>query len=617
MADSAKRISTFSWLMVPIWLTPIFFVPITADVFNTPRTILLIVLSSTVLISALISRPFVSFAGKIKYVLIALIFGLLVSSILSDTSMSRLIFGIFGRSNGIAYYFALLVLVLTATAINIDTEKNWKSKLLFSLHLPMAFNLGYAVIQYLNWDPINWNNPYSRIIGTFGNPNFAASFLAVTCVFYLIISLTTTGLRKIISIFASITAGFLSLATESVQGPVLIVLGFFIICVVAIRQKTKLLASILLLSGFAISLFSLVSALGVGPLGDRLFQDTLRLRIEYWKIGIKSIQEHPLIGLGPDSYIEAFYRHRSMYIVDNFGLSLRNDSAHNTVLNFGVNFGVLNLTLYLILTSLITIVAAKNLFRARLVFDLHFMISIIWILLLLQSLISIEQIGLSSFQWILGGLLLNNSFMSKSTVDGSKLLKSRSSEVAHVKSNAQQSKFMEFRGEITFATLVITSLSLFPFIQEDIALRNLRFANTHNTISRDNLENEDKKFTFFTKQEWPRAIELYNAYILAGLSNKATELLEGIIAADSQSLDTIQQLASMNKFYGESAEAIKYREIIYKLSPLDATNIVELALLYRDRGRSSEAKQLLTIVEKNFATLPISETATAYLRESS
>jgi hypothetical protein len=40
----------------------------------------------------------------------------------------------------------------------------------------------YGVLQHLGKDPIKWNNPYNAVIGTLGNPDFAAAVMAILAV---------------------------------------------------------------------------------------------------------------------------------------------------------------------------------------------------------------------------------------------------------------------------------------------------------------------------------------------------------------------------------------------------------------------------------------------------
>ena len=49
----------------------------------------------------------------------------------------------------------------------------------FYLILTSIIFTTYAFAQAMNVDPFKWNNKYSNIIGTLGNPNFASAMMAL------------------------------------------------------------------------------------------------------------------------------------------------------------------------------------------------------------------------------------------------------------------------------------------------------------------------------------------------------------------------------------------------------------------------------------------------------
>jgi tetratricopeptide (TPR) repeat protein len=120
-----------------------------------------------------------------------------------------------------------------------------------------------------------------------------------------------------------------------------------------------------------------------------------------------------------DGYGDHYLRYRSTSAVE-FNKSLTSDSAHNVALDIGSSGGLPLLLLYLGLVVLTVFSIFKVLSRAK-EFDVA-LVSLIaaWVAYIVQSLISVNQIGVGVWGWILSGLLIGYEVSSreKPTIGG-------------------------------------------------------------------------------------------------------------------------------------------------------------------------------------------------------
>ena len=96
---------------------------------------------------------------------------------LSSANLTEQLFGSFGRNTGYLAYFSLVSIFLFAS---ISANKDFASKSLVTLIWCGTLTVIYGMLQTFKADPIKWSNPYNPILGFVGNPDFAASFLAMS-----------------------------------------------------------------------------------------------------------------------------------------------------------------------------------------------------------------------------------------------------------------------------------------------------------------------------------------------------------------------------------------------------------------------------------------------------
>jgi hypothetical protein len=213
--------------------------------------------------------------------------------------------------------------------------------------------------------------------------------------------------------------------TDAVQGIVVTAAGIFIVGFYSIRSKTKGLSfvSIYTTAGLIIGVVALLGALQKGPLAQIIYKSTVSIRGQYWLAGMEMGKANPLSGVGMDAYGDNYRLFRSIKATTTtIDPNTVTNAAHNVVIDFFASGGWPLLVSYLAILVIAFIALVKVTFRSR-TYDPKFVaIASIWLCYQLQSIISINQIGLAIWGWVLSGALVAYERVTRhvpSAADGS------------------------------------------------------------------------------------------------------------------------------------------------------------------------------------------------------
>jgi hypothetical protein len=156
-----------------------------------------------------------------------------------------------------------------------------------------------------------------------------------------------------------------------------------------------------------VGIVALFGALQKGPLAEIVYKTSVSLRGAYWNAGIQTGLANPFTGAGMDAYGDWFRRSRTEYNATVLpGPSTVTNSAHNVVIDIFSYGGFPLLLSYVGILFLGVWAIIKNLRRTREFNPLFVALSVAWIGYQLQSFISINQIGLAIWGWVLTGSLV-------------------------------------------------------------------------------------------------------------------------------------------------------------------------------------------------------------------
>lgn len=380
----------------------------TIDPINVPK-LAVIALGGLITLGALLFNAKALFARKHRtvQVLISLfVLDLTIVLFFAGTNPYQEFFGTYGRSTGFVAYIALASLMLGATVV---ATSNFISTFARYLLIVGGLSIGYGLLQVVGADPIKWASLYSPVIGFLGNPNFQSSFVGFSGI--LAFGCICSKELKIswrVAYYAYLLVGaFVILKTESQQGFLVLAGGIAIVGMIWIsRSEFKVLTiPALIVSGIG-TVFVALGSLNSGPLASLLYKASVTYRGDYWRAGWKMTMEHPFLGVGLDSYGDWYRRTRTLEATLRRGPEVISNAAHNVLLDFSANGGFPLVIIYLALMVLVVISAIKLLKRSTGFDPATAGLIAVWIAYQAQSIISLNQLGLAVWGWIISGLII-------------------------------------------------------------------------------------------------------------------------------------------------------------------------------------------------------------------
>jgi hypothetical protein len=325
----------------------------------------------------------------------------------SDGPLVQNIYGVYGRNTAFVTYVLLVFVILAASILRSQTSF---TILIWGLFAAGFINVAYCLWAILFGDFIPWSNPYGNILGTFGNPNFIGAFLGLFAASLVAYTLKK-GVRierRIGSAVVFLIAVYEIIDSSAIQGRVVVAAGLAIVGFYLVRSKFQTwLAQVGYLAAAAVGgVFALLGALQIGPLTKFIYKTSVSLRGEYWQAGWNMGSQHPFTGVGFDTYGDWYRRARDTQALVLPGPNTVTNAAHNVpfdVFAFG-GWPLFVVYLFILLLSVVAIIRVTLRTKA---YDGTFVtLTTAWLCYQLQSIISINQIGLAIWGWLFGGALI-------------------------------------------------------------------------------------------------------------------------------------------------------------------------------------------------------------------
>ena len=340
-------------------------------------------------------------------VLILFVLQILLVLFFSGANFGGQFYGAFGRNTGGLTYISLSMLILGGSLV---ADKNFLKKFVRLTLIIGAILIVYGNIQYLGLEPFPFVNAYTvnAPIGTFGNPDFQSAFMGLIAVVSFAMALNTafkmhTRIILLVMGFASIIVIYETLAK---QGYLNFVAGAGAVAILWLfmnqRKKLALVVTGIGAVGGGLVFLGLINA---GPLASFLYKGSLAARGFYWRAAVKMVMEHPFLGVGMDGFGDWYQRTRSPdYVASNF-FSVSN-TAHNVYLDIASSGGFPLTAAYFAILTLVVISIVKVIKRST-GFDVYFVTVVgAWVAYQAQAFVSINQLGLAIWGWVLSGLII-------------------------------------------------------------------------------------------------------------------------------------------------------------------------------------------------------------------
>ena len=406
------------------------------DPINVPKLILLVI-SSFICFAVIIPHLKYYFQEFQLLTIVTLLYvlDLFLVLIFSSQISAQQIYGTFGRNTGLLFYLALVLLMLVSAFVS---NNQTLDRILWFLILTGLLSSVYGVMQFNNLDPAGFVSAYRPTIGFLGNPDFFSAFQGLALIASLgkVFSKDFSLLKRISLIIISVLLLISLYLAGAKQGFLVALIGVSTLVFFTCWQKNKVIGKTIFGAGIGGLLLITIGLANKGPLASIIYKSSLEARGYYWDAAWTMTKEHPIFGVGLDNFMFWYRRSRSIEAT-NWLPSQDTNAAHNIFLDFSSNAGIPFLVLNLILCVMVAFTIVKSL-KVSSSKDINFyVLSSTWIAFQAQALISINQIGLSIWGWVIGGLIIGyhknleseSLEISAHTLKGKKSIKQTSTTV--------------------------------------------------------------------------------------------------------------------------------------------------------------------------------------------
>lgn len=568
---------------IVIWgalLATLFFTTTCNDPFNSPKSWIISIAAFWLLGWISFQIKSTSKQNPLKWTTIiaaAFLAALTIAYIFTDNKYIGF-FGEYQRRMGYLSYLSLIVFFLSSSYIfrvrNVAIVESTAIYLGFSLAT-------YGLLQHLHHDFVNWKNPYNPILGTLGNPDFAAATMSIFLIISFGVALQAKR-SKVIRIFSGLNAIYLLIIivfSRVTQGIVMSITGVSIIVLVWTYQKKKTIAYSFFAILVASSFFVIFGMLNKGPLNHYIYKQSVTFRGDYWRAGMRMFTHNPIFGVGLERYGSNFRQYRDASASLRRGPQMISDAAHNVPLQLAATGGVLVLATYLLLIIFISsrgIIALRKYQGTEQLLVATFFAA--WVAYLLQSIISVENVGLAIWGFVLGGILIGLSVFD---VQGERRLNN----------NAQYQPFLSI-----LLGLGMVILSLLGFKAETAE---------HNLLTLPTLQSQTQFSLYRAAAHKPITYGLREPFFVLNYARtlaatgdliKAKSQIAELISSDTKNYAAFSLLAEIHEHEKNWKSAVSIRTRMYGLDPYNQINLLQLGEDEKKVGNLTAAKALIPLI---------------------
>ena len=568
------------------------------DPVNLPKMFVLVLFGAIVLglsIPAVLSASKSTTGNKkIGLSLIGIFtIALLVSTLTTDVKYTA-IFGEYHRNNGALSYLAMAIL-FAGSALTFSGQSSIRYFQFFALTGLLL--TGYGFLQAAGKDPVGWKLDYNPIITTLGNPNFTSAFLGLAGIAILLLALEAKD-RKIQVLYVIGLLADLCILRKSgsIQGLFGFLIGATIIVLIKLWLVNRKLGQISLILAAIGATPVALAVFNIGPLASKLYQGTLRNRLDYWNAAIAMFKDHPILGVGIDRFGE-YYR---QFAVQNQVVQGQvTDNAHSVYMQLLSTGGLVLFIPYLALIAYVTLIGSKAMLRAN--EDDKLLIGgvlAIWLGTLAVNIVAIDNLGVAVWFWITGGVLVAvSSNKAPQTLDSEKTKKSKS----HSRSATNASEF-PYSNLLAGALGISVLLILLPNLSASEAVKSLS-ANNKN-LSVNAYVAELNKQVLNNQSNSQNLILLADVALRQGEIDLSYEISSRIRELDPRSFYGQYLPALAYEATGKPGEAISFREKLVALDPWNTSNMLQLMKNYIGLDEKAKASAIANKINENYPGSP-------------
>ncbi len=533
-----------------------------------------------------IDRQVFIFAGSLALTFIA-------AFLATDVKLQGL-FGDYARRTGLISYLSLILFFTAASMLfSLSTIA-----LFDRVTLVVGFIVGfYGFIQHFKVDFIKWNNPYDSVLSTLGNPDFAAAVMAIFLVlaFGLVINSSKSKVVRIWSALNVLLLLVTILFSQVRQGLLAGAAGIAVIVYIWLHQRKKIVAYGFAGFGLVVGALGLVGMLNQGPLKSLFYKASVTYRGDYWRAGIRMFKSHPLFGVGLDRYGAYFRQYRDATQALRRGPGLVSNAAHDVPIQLAATGGIFVLIAFLALTLFIAwrgITALRSATGINQIVIATFFGA--WITYEAQSLISIDNVGIAIWGWILGGIVVALSRPTKvEEVLAPVNAKPLRSKKQSIKQSTKISSGSAAQPLVSGLLFTLAFAICIPMFLSDAALKTSRgYAAPTSANLSAYLQIVRKPLGYGFQDTHAKE----SVAILLAQANQLPEAktnLLAVLARDPRGFDALNTLALIEEANKNFGEAASNRQKMSALDPWNYQNLLQLGEDLKQSGDKAGAKAII------------------------
>ena len=568
------------------------------DPINWPKQILLVVAAGYVFLQSLyvasINRD--KYRVRVVFLILGSAIFYAIPALFVNVDLSRFLWGVFGRNNGFVTNISL-ILICAASFLFARNGASLIDFLRISTLLTFVSGL-YGYIQLFKFDFVNWSKQ-NEVFSLFGNSNFASAAFAVGAMSSLLLCLDSLKEQRVFESWIS-GASFIFLAgityfTRSIQGVLGILICIVLVSIIMVFRRSRVLGWAIMSLAIPAVLLILVGFYGEGPLGSRIYQYTLALRLEYWIAGLKMGFDNLLFGVGYESYGDFFQRYRSDEVTQMTGVGLTTNNAHNPFIQIFATLGIVG-SIPLVMLFVSTLIQSARSILSKELSEKSLSNKKIASVLFLSSwsmaFFSIDNIAIATLNWSIMGLALGVNF----TNGNGELQAVASNRKLRFNQGKSMKGWTEYRKEIS----LVVSLSLLAFSwTSSTPNRDLVKIFNNNQINESDpnwLNARQNALLKVVENPMSRETELKwaaEAFYNLGLEDATIKTLVIGVRRFPSDMTLLDNLAFVYERKSEFESAIEVRRLQLDLEKRNWRIYYFLALDLQKLGKSQESKQEL------------------------
>lgn len=559
-----------------------------ADPFNAPKMYALIFFSMLFAPQLFSNTKVLEKQYRTSKNLIIVFILALFWAFINSPSKYTALFGETQRQLGAITYLGFAIFfLLFAKYTNFDFFKGFQITI-FTLSIIYVV---YGILQFTGKDFVQWVNQYNPIIETLGNPNFSAAFMAMLLILnfsFLFIS-HNNSLSKIVALTNTIGLLVVIYLSNALQGILSLCLGVMIFALTKLFIKNKFLGLLGVVGATIGLIYSVAGIFQAGPLSSLLYKDSVSLRGYYWRAGLSMLKEKIFTGVGLDNYGAYFKSAREPIFALTRGYDLLSTNAHNVPIQIfatgGIFFGFtyLAIIIWTFYCGIRGIKISKG--NEQLIILGVFSA---WVTFQAQSIVSIDNIGLTIWGWIFAGIIIGLY---------SKVLHEQSTQEI-LPTNKVIKKGADLVPQFSSILSAMIAIVIIIFISKsEINVYKLRYELTSQTSQNiQNIKYFADKVANDPFAQPTYKMQVADTYVRLGQTETGINLAKQVSSANPNYPNYQWALANILESNRLFSEAIIIRNELVNSDPQNINNYLQLARLYIEIKNQPKAIEMKNII---------------------